>query len=45
VGVTNVFDKDPPFISSEIVNGQNTNSFLAYDQPGRQLFVSFTAKF
>jgi outer membrane receptor protein involved in Fe transport len=45
VGVTNVFDKDPPLLSSEIVNGQNTNSFLAYDQLGRQMFVSFTAKF
>ena len=45
VGVTNVFDRDPPLISSEIVNGQNTNSFLAYDQLGRQMFVSFTAKF
>jgi outer membrane receptor protein involved in Fe transport len=44
-GVTNVFDKDPPLFSTEIVNGQQNNSFLAYDSIGRQLFVSFTAKF
>jgi outer membrane receptor protein involved in Fe transport len=45
VGVTNVFDKDPPLLSSEIVNGQQNNSFLAYDAIGRQVFVAFTAKF
>ena len=45
VGVTNVFDKDPPLEPAEITNETQSNSFLAYDLVGRQLFVSFTAKF
>jgi outer membrane receptor for ferrienterochelin and colicin len=45
VGVTNVFDKDPPIFSTEIVNGQQSNSFPAYDVVGRQLFASVSAKF
>jgi iron complex outermembrane receptor protein len=45
VGVTNLFDKDPPILSTEIVNGQQSNSFPAYDVVGRQLFASVSAKF
>ncbi len=44
-GVTNLFDKDPPLRSTEIVNGAQNNTFGAYDTIGRQLFVAFTAKF
>jgi iron complex outermembrane receptor protein len=44
-GVTNLFDKDPPLLSTEISNGSQSNTFDAYDVVGRQLFVSLTAKF
>jgi iron complex outermembrane recepter protein len=45
VGVQNLFDKDPPLLPSEIQDGSQNNTFLAYDTLGRQLFASFTAKF
>ena len=44
-GINNVLDKDPPIITSEIVAGGANNTFETYDTLGRQLFVSFTAKF
>jgi outer membrane receptor protein involved in Fe transport len=44
-GVNNVFDKDPPIVSSNIAAAGAANSFPTYDQLGRQLFLAFTAKF
>jgi iron complex outermembrane recepter protein len=44
-GVNNVFDKDPPIVSSNVVASGAANSFPTYDQLGRQLFLAFTAKF
>jgi iron complex outermembrane recepter protein len=44
-GVNNVFDKDPPIVSSNVVASGAANSFPTYDQLGRQLYLAFTAKF
>ena len=44
-GINNLLDKDPPVVTSEIVAGGANNTFETYDTLGRQLFVSFTAKF
>jgi iron complex outermembrane recepter protein len=44
-GINNLFDKDPPLITSEIVSGGAANTFETYDTFGRELFVAFTAKF
>ena len=44
-GINNILDKDPPLVSSEIVAGGANNTFETYDTLGRQVFVSFTAKF
>lgn len=44
-GVQNLFDKDPPLLPAQVTNENPSNSFLAYDLLGRQLFVSVTAKF
>jgi iron complex outermembrane recepter protein len=44
-GVTNLFDKDPPLLSTEISDGAQSNTYNAYDVVGRQLFVAVTAKF
>lgn len=44
-GVNNLFDKDPPIVSSNVAASGAANSFPTYDQLGRQLFVAFTAKF
>ncbi|MBS0374416.1 MAG: TonB-dependent receptor [Proteobacteria bacterium] len=44
-GINNLLDKDPPIVTSEIVAGGANNTFETYDTLGRQLFVSFTAKF
>ena len=43
-GVKNLFDKDPPLLPAEITAQMQSNSFLAYDLVGRQLFVAVTAK-
>ena len=43
-GVTNLFDKDPPYLSSEISLGAQSNTYSSYDVVGRQLFVAFTVK-
>ncbi len=46
-GVQNVLDKDPPLIPSGDITGFSgpANSYPTYDYLGRQLFVSFTARF
>ncbi len=44
-GINNLLDKDPPVVTSEIVAGGANNTFETYDTLGRQMFVSFTAKF
>ena len=46
-GANNILDKDPPLLvaSTGIIAGGNANTSDAYDMFGRQLFVSFTAKF
>ena len=46
-GANNLLDKDPPLLVSQagLVAGGVANTADAYDIFGRQLFVSFTAKF
>ncbi len=46
VGVSNVFDKDPPVVPSGDItsNSGPANSYPTYDYLGRQIFVAFTAK-
>jgi iron complex outermembrane receptor protein len=48
-GVNNVLDKDPPFLNDSVVygvsGGANQNTYTAYDTLGRELFVSFSARF
>ena len=44
-GINNLFDKDPPIVTTEIVSGGAANSYEAYDGMGRQLFMTVTAKF
>jgi outer membrane receptor protein involved in Fe transport len=44
-GINNVFDKDPPLVTSEIVAGGQANTYETYDTLGRQLYAAFTAKF
>jgi iron complex outermembrane recepter protein len=44
-GANNVLDKDPPVVSTTLVQGGGANTYDIYDMFGRQLFVSFTAKF
>jgi outer membrane receptor protein involved in Fe transport len=44
-GVNNLFDKDPPIVSSNVAASGAANSFPTYDQLGRELYVAFTAKF
>ena len=44
-GINNMFDKDPPLVTSEITSGGANNTFETYDTLGRQLFMAFTAKF
>ena len=44
-GINNLFDKDPPLITSEIVSSGANNTFETYDTLGRQLFIAFTARF
>jgi iron complex outermembrane receptor protein len=43
-GVNNVADKDPPVIPVTIQPG-GANTYSAYDQLGRELFIAFTATF
>jgi iron complex outermembrane receptor protein len=44
-GVNNVFDKDPPIVSSNVAPSGAANSFPTYDQLGRQFFAAFKVKF
>ncbi len=44
-GINNLFDKDPPLVTTEIVSGGAANTYETYDGLGRQLFVAFSAKF
>jgi iron complex outermembrane receptor protein len=44
-GINNVFDKDPPLASFEIVSGGAPNYYEFYDGLGRQLYLAMTAKF
>ena len=43
-GVNNLFDKDPPLVSSDLVSGGAANTYAFYDSFGRQLFASFSLK-
>jgi outer membrane receptor protein involved in Fe transport len=43
-GVNNVADKDPPVVPQTIQPG-GANTYSAYDQLGRELFIAFTAHF
>jgi outer membrane receptor protein involved in Fe transport len=45
IGINNILDTDPPLATSEITAGGANNTYEIYDTLGRQLFVSFTAKF
>ena len=44
-GINNLLDKDPPLATFEITSGGAANTYSTYDALGRQLFVTFTAKF
>ena len=44
-GISNVFDRDPPLASFELVSGGAPNYYEFYDGLGRQLFLAMTAKF
>ena len=43
-GINNLFDKDPPLVSSDLVSGGAANTYAFYDSFGRQLFASFSLK-
>jgi iron complex outermembrane receptor protein len=44
-GVNNVLDKDPPIVPTDITGTGSANSYPTFDILGREIFVSFTAKF
>jgi iron complex outermembrane recepter protein len=44
-GVNNLLDKDPPLVNTTAVPGGEANTIDVYDMFGRQLFLSFTARF
>lgn len=44
-GINNVFDRDPPLASFELVSGGAPNYYEFYDGLGRQVFAALTAKF
>jgi iron complex outermembrane receptor protein len=44
-GVNNLFDKNPPIVTSEITAGGQANTYETYDTLGRQLYAAFSAKF
>ena len=44
-GVNNIFDKNPPVVTSEITAGGDANTYSTYDQLGRQAFVAVSMKF
>lgn len=45
IGVNNVFDKNPPLVTSEITAGGAANTYSVYDQLGRQAFAAVSVKF
>ena len=45
LGVNNVFDKNPPIVTSEINSGGAANAYEVYDGLGRQAFVAISMKF
>lgn len=45
VGANNIFDKDPPLITSENIGDSQANTLYLYDTVGRQVFVGATLKF
>ncbi len=45
LGINNILDKDPPLGTAEVVGGGAANTYSTYDAMGRQVFMSFTAKF
>jgi len=44
-GVNNVFDKNPPIVTSEITSGGAANTYEIYDALGRQAFAQVSVKF
>ena len=44
-GINNVFDKDPPFVVSELISGGAANTYETYDTLGRQVYIGFTASY
>ncbi len=44
-GINNLFDRDPPIVSSNVAASGAANSFPTYDQLGRQVYVAFTLKY
>jgi len=44
-GINNILDKDPPLATFEITAGGAANTYSTYEALGRQMFVTFTAKF
>lgn len=44
-GMNNLFDKNPPIIGSDITATGSPNTYPTYDLLGREVFVSFSAKY
>ncbi len=44
-GLNNIFDKDPPVVTSDLVSGGAANTYGIYDIMGRQWFLAVTAKY
>jgi outer membrane receptor protein involved in Fe transport len=45
LGVNNVFDKNPPIVTSEITAGGAANTYEIYDALGREFFAAVQMKF
>jgi outer membrane receptor protein involved in Fe transport len=45
VGVNNVFDQDPPVVTSGVAGTGAPNTYPTYDLLGREIFASATARF
>jgi outer membrane receptor protein involved in Fe transport len=44
-GVNNVFDKDPPFIPTDVTSPASINTYPTYDILGRYIYIGFRATF
>ena len=44
-GVSNLLDKDPPIVATEISGTGSANTYPTYETLGRQIFLATTAKF